>query len=293
MTPPRPCPGCRSQVSSALGEVGGFSIQACRECRTLFTDHVALADEAEDYTRYYHAGNLSVPPFIHRRLDEVVSSFAHYRQLGRWLDVGFGAGALMQAAAAGGWSVVGTEVAPAAAEAMRAEGFEVHVGELNHLPLPEAAFDVVSMVEVVEHVPDPDALLAAVSKLVRHDGALYITTPHARGASCRLLRTRWSAVSPPEHLQLFSVTGLGSALRRTGFRIQQVRTHAVNLHELFEALRAGHQSFSGGDRVETSYRLNESLMSSGAGRRAKRLANGLLNASRLGDSIKAVAERPG
>ena len=38
------------------------------------------AAEALDYSRYYHEGNLAVPPFVERRLGEVVGDFEKYRR---------------------------------------------------------------------------------------------------------------------------------------------------------------------------------------------------------------------
>ncbi len=49
--------------------------------------------------------------------------------------------------------------------------------------------------------------------------------------------SRWSAVAPPEHLQLFSVAGLRATFRQAGLRPRRIRTQAVNPHELLGALR--------------------------------------------------------
>ena len=74
---------------------------------------------------------------------------------------------------------------------------------------------MVSLVEVVEHVDDPAAVVQAARHLIRPGGAMYITTPHGRGVSARLLRSGWSAVAPPEHLQLSrsAVSGRSSNVR--------------------------------------------------------------------------------
>lgn len=258
----------------------------------MFTARLPTAAESTDYGGYYHANNLEVPSFVHRRLDEIVRGFEADRRLNRWLDLGCGAGTLLQAARGRGWDAIGTEVAGPAAETLRAKGLDVRSGELNQLDLPEAGFDVVSMIEVIEHVPDVSALLTASRNLLRPGGVLYITTPHGRGISGRLLSTKWSVVAPPEHLQLFSRPGLRTALERSGFAVRSVHTAAVNPTELLQALRRDQGAAVPVDRVESSYRLNESLSSSRAGAVLKGAANAVLNATRLGDAIKLVAERP-
>ncbi len=263
-------------------------MEECHVCGTLFTDQLP---EATDYAGYYHPGNLEVPGFVHAQLDRVAASFGERRNLNRWLDVGCGAGSLMAAARRQGWEVTGTEVAAGAADAVRAQGFEVEFGELEALDLPEEGFDVVSIIEVIEHVPDPRQMLRTAERLLRKGGALHLTTPHGRGISARLLGTRWSVVSPPEHLHLFSATGLQIAVDDARLRVCTLDTHAVNPNELLQALRLRGPRVQPGARVESSYRLNESLSSNRAGTLLKRAANATLAATRLGDSLKLVAER--
>jgi SAM-dependent methyltransferase len=258
----------------------------------MFTAELPTLGESMAYAQYYHEGNLAVPPFVRRRLEQIVAGFDRERRLNRWLDVGCGAGTLMRAARGRGWEVVGTEVAERAAAAVEADGFDVRLGELDQLDLPEAGFDVVSMVEVLEHVEDIDGFLNAGAEKLRPGGVLYLTTPHARGISSRLLGASWSIVCPPEHLQLFSVAGLREVIHRTGFAVRRVRTEAVNPAELLRALRGGDDGGSGSSRVESGYRLNESLSASRAGTAVKAVATAGLNVTRLGDTIKLVAERP-
>jgi SAM-dependent methyltransferase len=289
----RPCPACTGNASRRAGSANGHGLARCARCGTLFTVTLpGSASEAMDYAGYYHASNLRVPAFVERRLEEVAREFVPYRRLGRWLDVGCGAGALMRAAARQGWTAVGTEVADSAAQAVRADGFTVHVGELDALALEDEGFDVVSLVEVVEHVDDPTGLVRGARRLLRPGGVMYLTTPHARGISARLLRTRWSAIAPPEHLQLFSLPGMRALMERAGLKVSSARTHAVNPHELLAAIRRK-RGQTGSERVETGYALNESLSASPRGIAMKAAANGILNATRLGDAIKITAERPG
>lgn len=288
----RPCPACLGVESRALDEVGGFRMRSCRRCGSLFTERLPELAEAADYAGYYHPGNLEVPGFVHERLEEIVAGFEPWRRLNRWLDVGCGAGTLLDAARRRGWEVAGTEVAAGAAEAVRARGYDVRVGELERLDLPLDGFDVVSVVEVLEHHPEPRALLAAAARLLRLGGALYVTTPHGRGISARLLGLRWSVVAPPEHLQLLSARGLREAVTATGLQVRDLRIHAVNPSELLRGLRSrGGRAVDPGSRVESSYRVNEALSAGRAGAVLKRVANAALSATRLGDSLKLIAER--
>ena len=278
-----------------MGEVDGFRMQTCQRAARCSPRTLPTAAESTDYGRYYHDGNLEVPPFVHRRLDQLVAGFDDDRRLNRWLDVGCGAGTLMQAARGRGWDVIGTEVSERAAQTKRAKGFDVRSGELDQLDLPEAAFDVVSIIEVLEHVPDVSALLGESRRLLRPGGALYVTTPHGRGISARLLGTSWSVVGPPEHLQLFSVRGLRTALARSGFAVRSLHTDAVNPTELLQAARreaVPPTSDAAGRPGRERLPPQRVAVSRRAGAALKGAANAALSATRLGDTIKLVAERP-
>lgn len=291
------------------GEKDGFRFDSCRDCGTLYARRAA--DDC-DYDTYYHDANLSVPAFIDRRLDEIVATFAPHRRANRLLDIGCGAGSLLFAARRAGWDAVGTEVSRTAAAHVRAAGFEVFHGELAAARYPDAHFDVVTASEILEHLPDPLSLVAEVARVLRPDGMFWATTPHARGLSARLLGLRWSTVSPPEHLQLFSLGGARRLLERAGFTRTRLTTRGCNPAELWHALRHApthrdaarangadvivadsapdkrEESF---DRVATAYKLNEALLRNGATRAVKSAINLALAASRLGDSIRISAER--
>jgi SAM-dependent methyltransferase len=292
----RQCPACGFALVMERGTKSGFQMLSCRACKTLYTSQLPDAETAEDYDSYYCAENLSVPDFINRRLDELVAEFAPYRQNGRLLDVGFGAGTLMEAARRAGWTALGVEVSRSAVEHVRGLGFEVFCGTLHEAQYPDNHFDVVTASEVLEHVPDPQLVLNEIARVVRPGGLLWGTTPHGRGLSAHMLGLKWSVVSPPEHLQLFSVGGIKKMLKQAGFGKARVATEGVNPYELLQALRrrkpqeeAAQQQSNA--RVESAYSLNEALMANPSRRLLKNALNNLLNIGRIGDSLKIRAEK--
>jgi SAM-dependent methyltransferase len=213
-TDERRCPACDSAGGSERGTKNGIVLRACGGCGTLYA---AQGGGAFDYDGYYDEANLSVPDFIGARLDEIFASFAPYRRTNRLLDIGCGAGSLLEAARRAGWEAHGTEVSAPAVEHARAAGFEVFCGDLAEAGFPEGHFDVVTASEILEHLPDPRAMVREIARVVRPGGLFWGTTPHGRGLSARLLGERWSVVSPPEHLQLFSLGGVERMLREAGF----------------------------------------------------------------------------
>jgi len=171
----------------------------------------------------------------------------------------------------------------------------VFQGELHEAQFPDQYFDVITAAEFLEHLPEPRTVLTEIARLLRPGGLLWTTTPHARGLSARVLGVKWRCIWPPEHLQLFSAGGLKSLLAEVGFQRIRVHTTGGNPFEILHAMggkkdapKTVDQYF---DRVATGYQLNESLMKSRPRRALKNIINGVLNVSRLGDSLKVFATR--
>ncbi|MFN2531713.1 MAG: class I SAM-dependent methyltransferase [Pyrinomonadaceae bacterium] len=292
----RCCPSCSSHNRRRRGNKNGFEIIRCTDCGTLYTATLPMAGGGQDYDAYYDADNLSVPAFIARRLDEIVVSFDSYRKTNKFLDLGCGAGSLLEAGKRAGWDVEGVEISKPAVEYLRSRSLNAFCGELKDACYPTAHFDVVTASELMEHIADPRPLLREIARVLRPGGLFWATTPHSLGASARLLQIGWTVVSPPEHLNLFSVSGLRKLLLDQGFCRVRIATEGLNPVELLHAWGRHQQpeSANGDDgtrRVQSSYRLNEALLSSGSRRAVKSIINGLLRATRLGDSLKVRAER--
>ncbi len=101
----------------------------------------------------------------------------------RVLDVGCGGGILSEALAAAGAHVVGLDATPAVIDVARRHAAESRLavdymvglsGELD--PTFSAAFDVVVCMELIEHVPDADALIGDCARLVRPGGHVFFST---------------------------------------------------------------------------------------------------------------------
>ena len=148
----------------------------------------------------------------------------------RVLDVGCSSGYLARPLVARGCTVVGIEQDPAAAEAAREICEEVILGDVEELELPfaPASFDVVLCGDLVEHLRDPERLLARMRPLLRDDGRLVLTTPNVANWALRLglLFGRWRytdrGLLDRTHVHLFTRQTLVETLESAGFRIVEL-----------------------------------------------------------------------
>lgn len=290
----RPCPACKCRESDYIGAKNGFDIIACRSCRTLFTTTLPSEENTQNYDEYYDSSNLQVPNFIKQRGREIVSGFERFRMNNRFLEIGFGAGSTIEAAGNADWDVFGQEVSKTAVEQAQSQGFNAFLGELHEAQYPDQYFDVVFASEIIEHLLEPEKVLKEVRRILRSGGIFWATTPFARSISYRMIGINWSVLSPPEHLQLYSIPGMKGALRRAGFSTVKFRTTGVNPVEVTSFLRSvlrkeRPDEYSYFDRVASGYNLNEQLLGSRRGLWLKGAANSVLNLLKIGDSLKIVA----
>jgi 2-polyprenyl-6-hydroxyphenyl methylase/3-demethylubiquinone-9 3-methyltransferase len=108
------------------------------------------------------------------------------------LDVGCGAGLLAEPLARLGAKVTGVDATPeviaVAREHAQEMGLEIdyRAGDVQQL---NGAFDLITCMEVIEHVADPAAFLQALAKRLAPDGLLVLSTPNATGWSKLLMIT--------------------------------------------------------------------------------------------------------
>ena len=156
----------------------------------------------------------------------VVSSAGH-----RFLDVGCAAGVLGAALkAAGAAHVAGVEAHPEAAAEARGRLDEVVEGDLRsvRLPFAPASFDYIVFADVLEHVPDPEAVLARYLPYLGADGRIVVSVPNMRFylVLLRLLVDRWSytdaGIRDRTHLRIFTRRSLLALLEGAGLRLERL-----------------------------------------------------------------------
>src|SRR5690606_6754754 len=131
----------------------------------------------------------------------------------RLLDVGCGLGFSLFAAKERGFDALGID--PLAPEDPAARpGRRVVPGTLETFQ-PDAPFDIVSMIDVIEHVRDPVETIRRASSLLAPGGVLALATNDSSSPGARLLGSRWTHYHRA-HLWFFTPSTLGDIARRAG-----------------------------------------------------------------------------
>ncbi len=221
------CPGCsgagiRKEVQPDIGQ--------CADCQLYFRNPRPTQAEI---ARSYNTGGT----FDAWQEEEPVRAVMWGRRLaliqryvsgGRLLDVGTGDGRFLATARSAGYEVAGTEVSEAGASYARERGFDVYLGQITELDLPSESFDLATIWHVLEHVPDPGAVLRKVHSLLRPGGILVVAVPNEENFFIR--RRLGAAKSSPFdplkfggeiHLTYFRPGTLRSTLRAAAFEVRE------------------------------------------------------------------------
>lgn len=291
------CPGCLSAAAGRFkGRKNDYDLRQCSECQTISAQagESSIEQMPDDiqtlYEHYYDRAHFEMPAAAEFSLQKVVDSFGAARQTGKILDIGYGEGGFLSIAERNGWQCYGVELSPQSLKFGTERGWTVSADPHNDGRFPDAGFDVVTMIEFIEHVPLPNDFLAMARRWLRPGGTLYLTTPNAKSLNSRWLKTKWSIFSPPEHLTIWSAGGLRLALKRHGFKIKQVRAEGLNPAEILaHSKKIKPTETVEVDRGITGTALNDAFSKNRWRRAAKQTINKGLSLSQLGDSLKIRA----
>jgi SAM-dependent methyltransferase len=157
--------------------------------------------------------------FLGRRriLAEFVGSICRQLKLERpqILDVGCGTGANLEVLAEFG-DAAGVDVSPQAIEFCHMRGLEqVHLGEAEHLPQSDRSVDLLTALDVVEHLDDDVAGLKEMRRVLRPDGRLLLFVP--------AFMFLWGVQDDvSNHRRRYTREGLRRAVTAAGFQVERL-----------------------------------------------------------------------
>jgi SAM-dependent methyltransferase len=103
-------------------------------------------------------------------------------------------------------------------------------GGLADAHFKEGQLDLVTMLEYLEHEPNPGAVLAEARRVLKKGGHVAIEIPHAIGLPARMFKSNWSNLDVPRHLIFFDPQTLARAFADNGFELVSYVPFTVPLH---------------------------------------------------------------
>lgn len=213
-----------------------FAAYQCRTCQLVYLDpRPQISDMERIYPPEYHAFDFTEADFgfVHKvrsRLEarRLLASCKDLDADAKILDVGCGDGfhlRLLREYGNGSWSLEGVDLDRRAVTAAQRSGLEVHFGSVNEMELPEDHYDLVFMIQTIEHVERPDVVLQAVHRLLKPGGRLVIVTDNTGSIDFGLFKKGyWGGYHFPRHLNLFNRFALSRLAEKIGFNVTEMKT---------------------------------------------------------------------
>jgi 2-polyprenyl-6-hydroxyphenyl methylase/3-demethylubiquinone-9 3-methyltransferase len=241
LPPPRlSCPVCgaRPPARAALRRRDGSPLKRCRECEALFVDAVHSPHAlASMYAEFYFRGGSDFfrgRDYCRERDNAIaegaVTGFAEILEnfdiAGKSiLDVGCASGALLQSLKRFDPAMlVGIDLAGYPVEfGRRRYGLDLRCTTLERAGFREGTFDLVTLIDLVEHLPELASFLDNLRACLKPRGALYISTPNAD--AYRVAGRDWIALSTDyEHLCYLATETLSRVAGRHGLILSKTWT---------------------------------------------------------------------
>jgi SAM-dependent methyltransferase len=233
-----PCALCGASSTRRLYTKWNWGIERCRRCGLVYANPRAseariLSRYSKDYFWNEYLPTVGAPQGqvdleqLDRHHGPMLELMAQHAPAGRrrLLEVGTGAGLFLKSATRAGWDASGLDLsAEGVAFARERLGLDVRQEPAERMSFAPGTFDVAVMLDVIEHLFDPRAVLTATRRALKPDGILVVMTPNFDALSRFVLGVDWAVLSPLEHLYYYTETTLAAMLKACGFsRIEPVR----------------------------------------------------------------------
>lgn len=191
----------------------------CKNCHLIYMSPMEKVSKTNEY--YSKAKNTHAPTirecYLRTAKSQVrlIQKFAGGKNL---LDIGCAQGFFLFSASKAGYTTKGIEISQdAAVYAIREFGLDVEAKPFEELRFPENHFDVVTLWQVLEHVPYPLMTLKEVHRILKPGGLVVASTPNIEGIPAKILRKRWWDIKRL-HLNQFTTKTLADILQNAGFK---------------------------------------------------------------------------
>jgi SAM-dependent methyltransferase len=222
------CPACAQlELHRGLYTKNQCTIWQCVQCglgraetrnfnpNEYYTDDYFSGRRADGYADYQGAENVLRREFAHS-----VQFVREHKSDGRLLDIGCAYGFFLEEAKPF-YEVAGIELAEAAARSCRERGLRVVTGIADEVAFAHLGMmDVIVLLDVIEHLPDPRATLTLCAHHLNPDGIVVITTGDFDSRYARLAGRHWRLMTPPQHLWFFTPESLRRMLQTIGLQME-------------------------------------------------------------------------
>jgi len=201
----------------------GAELLKCRDCgHVRATNRFFKIDPRKIYERNYfesmdYADYEMERPALERNFADRIRRIRNFKKKGRLLEIGCAFGYFLNMADKF-FETEGIEIDPEIANVARknSKHSRIYAGEFLRRKFKDDRYDIICMLDTIEHLKRPDLYVRKISKILKSDGILVIETGDMGSILSRIQGPKWRLITPPTHLHYFSEQTLERTLSTYG-----------------------------------------------------------------------------
>jgi SAM-dependent methyltransferase len=241
------CLVCEGQEWNRYLTLGNYEIIKCQRCGLGQTYPFPSGEQQSEVNQDVYtlenrlrAYNTRFEEFFARYTRQLTEIKSHLADSAKnLLDVGCSLGFFLVTAQKMGFDVHGIELSKESADyASKVQNLKVFHGTLEDAKYLDGQFDVVTLWDVLEHVPDPRAMLMEINRILSPSGVIVIQSPNMDSLMAAKGRDYWNWWLVPDHIYHFTPSTLRNFVVSCNFTISTSYTWEPSLDFLVNWLSA-------------------------------------------------------
>lgn len=224
----RVCPVCNNPGFVLLFKKSGGIYVRCDRCNMIYLNPVFSDSFLEFYYKHLDTGQSTIISNENSFYKDIYTNgikkiMSYHKTVGNILDVGCGDGFFLDMAKGFGFNTFGVELCISDFDMCKKRGHNVS----KILDYKNCFFDVVTMWDVFEHIPDPYVYLNNVFKVLKKDGLLFIQTPNVGSLAARVLHEHCNMFDGVEHTNLYDIGTISGLFKNLDLKFNVISIGTV------------------------------------------------------------------
>jgi 2-polyprenyl-3-methyl-5-hydroxy-6-metoxy-1,4-benzoquinol methylase len=233
-----PCPLCGSNEFNFLcKERGHIGVVKCKSCDLIYANPRVIGSELNyhgDANLYYNEARLIFKGTRKHHRDAnyefELKEIKKHKSHGKFLDIGTNMGFFLRKARRFGFDVSGVEPSPSLSKIATEQFFlKIHTSFFENIDFAPKSQDVITMIDVFEHVNNPKELLIKANKVLKDDGIICVKVPNGnynwlkyKLAKLTGKNFNYDIFNAYEHVAHYTPETMAKMLNEGGFRIKKL-----------------------------------------------------------------------
>ncbi|MBL4655740.1 MAG: class I SAM-dependent methyltransferase [Bacteroidia bacterium] len=284
------CLICLSENIHDLRGYIGKGLIRCNNCGFVFMKSIPTNEELTSYySSYSYSKEQYLSPITIDSYNLLLYELECFRKTNKILDVGCGVGFFLQQAKKRGWDAYGTEFSNKAVEICKDKGINIEQGVLDISRYENESFDVITSIEVLEHINNPKEEIEKICNLLRRGGLFYCTTPNFNSLSRYYLKANYYNIVYPEHLAYFTKSTLTQLAKKEGLRTVKFLSTGFSISAI--KISKGKSDENPISEESSDELLRNQISKNWHLKILKKIINKMLTLTNTGDTLKGYFEK--